>query len=513
MKGKARRLLLFAVGLSLAAGAWATLWRRRPNLDDALAVPRLPRISPDYSQIVIPPNIAPLNFAVREPGDRYFVRVRSETGGAIEIAGSARITIPLERWQAVLSANRGKKLMLDVYTQTDGGWRRYQTIVNRIAEEPIDGYLAYRLTGPIHYKWYQVEVRQRDLASYRESAVLDGMSFGGGCVNCHSFANNDPNRMLISTRSRRFGNAALLVDHGAVKKIAAQFGYTAWHPSGRIAAYSINKVRQFFHASGAEVRDVVDLDSALAYYLVEAATTKMVPGASDKQSLETYPAWSPDGRYLYYCAAPFLRTDRDQVPPERYSDVKYDLLRIGYDVEADQWGEPETVLSARETGLSILQPRISPDGKFLLFCMCRYGCFPVFQASSDLYMMDLATGDYARLDVNSRYSESWHSWSSNSRWIAFSSRRQGGFFTRCYLSFVDRTGKAHKPFVVPQSDPEFYDSLLKSISVPELITGPVPVPAETIARTARSDVTIAVDAITRPSPLAVAPEPRQPAGR
>jgi hypothetical protein len=319
--------------------------------------------------------------------------------------------------------------------------------------------------------------------------------------------------MLISTRSRRFGNAALLVDHGAVKKIAAQFGYTAWHPSGRIAAYSINKVRQFFHASGAEVRDVVDLDSALAYYLVEAATTKMVPGASDKQSLETYPAWSPDGRYLYYCAAPFLRTDRDQVPPERYSDVKYDLLRIGYDVEADQWGEPETVLSARETGLSILQPRISPDGKFLLFCMCRYGCFPVFQASSDLYMMDLATGDYARLDVNSRYSESWHSWSSNSRWIAFSSRRQGGFFTRCYLSFVDRTGKAHKPFVVPQSDPEFYDSLLKSISVPELITGPVPVPAETIARTARSDVTIAVDAITRPSPLAVAPEPRQPAGR
>ena len=121
--------------------------------------------------------------------------------------------------------------------------------------------------------------------------------------------------------------------------------------------------------------------------------------------------------------------------------------------------------------------------------------------------------EYAKLAINSRYSESWHSWSSNSRWIAFSSRRQGGFFTRCYLSFVDRTGKAHKPFVVPHSDPEFYDSFPKSISVPELITGPVPVRAETIARAARSDVAIAVDGITGASPKAGAPEPGQSADR
>ena len=148
------------------------------------------------------------------------------------------------------------------------------------------------------------------------------------------------------------------------------------------------------------------------------------------------------------------------MPPENYEKLKYDLRRISYDVATDQWGQAETVLSAEETGQSILLPRISPDGRFLVFCMCRYGCFPVYQPSSDLYLMDLATRQYRKLAINSEFSESWHSWSSNSRWIAFSSKRQGGLFTRTYLSYVDQAGTAHKPFVLPQQDP----SLLRFVA-------------------------------------------------
>lgn len=197
------------------------------------------------------------------------------------------------------------------------------------------------------------------------------------------------------------------------------------------------------------------------------------------------------------------------MPPPQYADVKYDLMRIRYDIDTDRWGEPETVLSSQETELSILQPRISPDGRFLLFCMCRYGCFPVYQPTSDLYMMDLATREYARLEINSEFSESWHSWSSNSRWIAFSSRREnGGFFTRCYLSFVDEDGRAHKPFVLPQDDPQFYDSFLETISVPELIDGPIPVAAKALADVARSKPVL-VDAITGASKPAANSDPWQ----
>jgi hypothetical protein len=183
------------------------------------------------------------------------------------------------------------------------------------------------------------------------------------------------------------------------------------------------------------------------------------------------------------------------VPPKGYAEVKYDLVRIAYDVEADQWGQPETVLAAKDTGRSILLPRISPDGRFLLFCMCRYGCFPAYQPSSDLYLMDLEKGTFAEAPINSEFSESWHSWSSNSRWIAFSSKRGEGTFTRCYLSYVDRSGRAHKPFVIPQADPEFYDTFLKTFSVPELVTGPVPVAPAALMRAARSDSAIAVTAM------------------
>ena len=69
--------------------------------------------------------------------------------------------------------------------------------------------------------------------------------------------------------------------------------------------------------------------------------------------------------------------------------VKYDLVRISYDIGQDKWGEPETVLSSKDTGLSIAMPRVSPDGRWLLFCMCEYGYFPTWQQSSDLYIMDL----------------------------------------------------------------------------------------------------------------------------
>jgi hypothetical protein len=302
--------------------------------------------------------------------------------------------------------------------------------------------------------------------------------------------------MSIGIRSDRYGNATILVADGEVKKLGTRFGYTAWHPSGQAAAYSINTVAQFYHSAGAEARDVIDLDSALGYYLVRTDNVKLVPGAADKRRLETYPAWSPDGRYLYYCSAPMLWEDHNVVPPARYAEVKYDLMRIGYDLATDKWGDPELMLSSRETNLSILQPRVSPDGRFLLFCMCSYGCFPVYQPSSDLYMMDLGSRKYTRLDINSEFSESWHSWSSNGRWIAFSSKRAAAPFTRCYLSFVDDHGTARKPFILPQYDPEFYDSFLKTVSVPELITGPVPVTNKALASVARSDRVVTVDAIT-----------------
>jgi Tol biopolymer transport system component len=251
------------------------------------------------------------------------------------------------------------------------------------------------------------------------------------------------------------------------------------------------------------------MDSDLAIYLPVSNTVISTSAISDPSRLETWPTWSPDGRYLYFCSAPTLWTDREKVPPERYRDVRYDLMRVGYEISSNTWGPLETVLSAAKTGWSITQPRISPDGRFLVFCMSEYSTFPSFQPSSDLYLMELGSGRYERMACNSDRSESWHSWSSNSRWLVFSSKRDDGQSIRAYFSYIDANGVAHKPFVLPQEDPAFYDSFVDLCQLPELIRERLPVRGEGIAEVIRSGKWEKVDlAVTSASPRTA---PRAPA--
>jgi Tol biopolymer transport system component len=240
-----------------------------------------------------------------------------------------------------------------------------------------------------------------------------------------------------------------------------------WRPNGQLIAYSANDISQFFHAAG-ENRDVFDRESDLAIYDVNSNTVTTTPAISDPERLETFPAWSPDGRYLYFCSA-------EPLPPERYKEVRYDLMRVAYDPKSRQWGEVEPVLLAQDTGLSISEPRVSPDGRWLLFCMSDYGSFPAYRPSSDLYLLDLNTMQHHGLQAaNSPRCESWHSWSSNSRWIAFASKRDDGLFARIYFSYLDDSGHAHQPVLLPQQDPTYYDRLIKTYNVPELARTPAP---------------------------------------
>ncbi|MFA5238697.1 MAG: cytochrome C biosynthesis protein [Phycisphaerae bacterium] len=482
-----------------AAGAvmlWLALNKGTVSFADCGTVSRMPAIRPDYTGTVIPPNVAPLNFMVLEPGTGYMAKIHSASGDSIDVfSRTGKIKIPLKRWRSLLKTNCGKELFFDVYVRDKNGlWSRYETITNTISKEDIDGYLAYRFMKPLFNQWRNIGIYQRNLGNYENKAVLCGKYFGDGCLNCHTFLNNKPEYMTLGIRTPIYGASTLLVSNNKkVEKIGTRFGYTTWHPSGRLAAYSIIDTYLFYHNVAAEVRDVVDLDSVICYYVVDSEQVKTAPALSGDDRLETYPTWSPDGRYLYYCSAPILWTNHKKVPPEHYDEVKYDLMRVSYDVETDKWGQPETVLSAEKTGMSILLPRISPDGRFLVFCMCKYGCFPIYQASSDLYMMDLQTGQYSKLPINSEYSESWHSFSSNSRWLAFSSKRLDGLFTRTYFSYIDKDGKAYKPFILPQKDPAYYDSLLQTYSVPELIASPVKASQNALARAVRQPEKIQVN--------------------
>ena len=476
-------LVLLAVGAVLCARFDpAIVHAEEPSISDFRTIDRPARISPDYVNTVIPPNIAPLNFLVTEPGSEYRVVISADQGDDISISDrKGRIVIPPKPWATLLDANRGEQLSFDVYVRHHGGkWQRFAPVTNTIAREDIDRYLVCRLMKPLYMQWVEIDICQRDLSSYTQKPIWRSRTFRPpGCINCHAFCNNRTEQMAVSYRSKGHGAGVLLALDGKVTNVDTKFGYTAWHPSGRLVAYSRNKVRQFFHDVGTEVRDVIDLDSSLAYYVVESATIKSNDRIDDSNRMETYPTWSPDGKYLYFSSAPILWTDRETVPPENWEKVRYDLVRISYDIDSDTFGQPETLLTAEQTGKSILIPRVSPDSRFVVFCMTDYGCFPIYQPSSDLYIMDLQAeraGGYeyrALQQVNSEYSESWHNWSTEGRWMVFTSKRDNGLFARPYLTYIDGDGKAHKPVIVPQKDPTFYDSLVKSYTVPELITEPV----------------------------------------
>ena len=491
------KLVFFATAVAalvlLAAACWRLTSRDLPaQYNDAR---HLPRIRPDYIGTVIPPNVAPLNFLVEEPGAEFRVRIHGTEGRDILISSrSPDIIIPLRPWRELLDKNRGDKIGLDIYVKSkDGHWSRFDMIENAVAREEIDSHLVYRLLGPVCNRFRKVGIYQRNLENYDESPIVANKWIGGGCVNCHSFQNNRPDLFSFhvrpgADREKSVAGMVLVRDGHAVRlqtksKAAPRLpSYLSWHPGGSLVAFSMSKPNQVFPTAGAQLRDVWESESDLAVMNVTTCAASTSPGVANPDRLEIFPDWSPDGKTLYFCSAKSLWSPVRFPGVNDIKNTKFDLMRVQYDAEKNTWGRPEAVLVASTAGKSILQPRASPDGRYLLVCMIDYGGFPADQAGSDLYMMDIKSGKYHRLECNSDRCESWHSWSSNSRWIVFSSKRDNGLLARPYFSYIDVEGREHKPFPLPQKDPAFYDSWLKTYNVPELVKGPVTIPQEELVR-------------------------------
>jgi len=438
-------------------------------------VNKLPVIRPDYSGVTIPPNIAPMNFVIIDSSLSCIAEIASVNGKSIVVRGKKRtIVINAGEWQRLLAENCGNPLQITIYTKDAGGkWQRYSTVENRIGEEPIDRYCTYRLLS-FQYN-YSSDLREceRDLTSFSEKVLLNSQNYQWGCVNCHIPLRNDPKQFVLQSRSSSYGSQTLIADGDDITTLSSQLGYTAWHPGGKIIVFSVYRVGQYFHAVGRQFIDVCDTYSHLVVYDVVGQKLLSAPQLGKPGVLETWPAWSPDGRFLYFCSAEVPQEYLTSEPPKNFDKVRYRLLRISYDPASSTWGAVDTVVTPDETGLSCTQPKLSPDGKWCLFGMQNYGAYPHTQVSSDLYLMNVATREYQKLSINSEYNESWHTWSQNSRWIMFSSKRGGGIFTRLYISYIDSTGSASKPILLPQRDPAFYDSFIKCYNVPEFAVAPV----------------------------------------
>lgn len=431
----------------------------------------LPKIDPDYNCVSIPFNVAPLNFKINEQGKKFFVRMKSAASGTIEISSrNGIIKIPERRWGKMLLPNKENDLRIEVFSKTEGGWIKYRTIVNRISGEAVDPYLTYRLLYPGYESWSEIQIKQRSMDSFRERSIIENSLVDENCLNCHSY-NNTGNSEDFLFHMRGSLGGTYFYSGGDLKKVNLKTKemkngavYPRWHPSGKLVAFSSNKIVQQFHSVLNKRVEVSDLESSLVLYDVGRNEIMDIDLPGREQFMDTYPEWSPDGRYLYFCRAPKVGE------PFVYDSVRYDLYRVPFDAAKRTTGDTELVFNASSMGKSVSFPRISPDGNFLVFTIHNYGCFPIWHKEADLYIIDLKTLKPSQMELNSDFTDSYHSWSSNSHWLVFSSKRIDGLNARFFISHIDTNGIASKPFLLPQKDPEFYQGFIKTFNLPEFST-------------------------------------------
>jgi hypothetical protein len=458
-----------------------------------LNIDHYPDIFPDYTNVTIPYNIAPLNFRVNEEGEKILVSLNSKNQRSeFEFKGN-KVIFPEKKWAALLKSNCNDSLEISVKVIQNGNLKKFRPFKIYISGDPVDGYLVYRLLMPGFQNWNQMGIYQRSLSTFKTETIIDSRILPGTCMNCHSFAMNDPQNMVFHLRESYGGT--ILVRGDKVEKLNTKAGkmfgnaaFPYWHPSKRYIAFSVNKVNQIFHAIGPSRASAIDMKSDIFVYDIEKNEMLTSPLISAEENFETFPCFSPDGLKLYYCGARAVKL------PEKFDMIKYSLCSVSFNPSTGKFGDKtDTLISGPSIHKSISIPRISPDNRFLMFTMANYGCFPSYNPEADLYLLDLGTGHYESLDIlNSNNTESWHSWSSDGHWIVFSSRRGDGLYSKPYLAYIDKSGKARKPFLLPQKDPNFYDTVLFSFNVPELVKSRVMVNSYSIERIAKKSPSVQV---------------------
>ena len=455
-----------------------------------------PAIYPDYTGVTVPINIAPLTFEPDGKSDGIVARL---TAGDEEIiCGGTKVQPDFDDWHRLTECTKGQAIKVEVYIQKDDQWTKFKPFDIYVSPDSIDPYISYRLIAPSYITYEELTINQRCLENYNEEVIYDNMlcqnPVDGQCVNCHSYQQYNPERMQF--HARQYQGGTVIAYDGKIRKINMTSDsilsagvYPAWHPWLPLIVYSTNKTMQTFHITNPDKIEVFDTESDLIAYDVERNEVTNIE--KEATEFEVFPTWAPDGKALYYCSAHF--EFKDTVSPgveliQRFKEVKYNIYRKRFDLETKTFGPRELVFRADTLDMSTTLPRVSPDGRYLMFTMGKYGVFHIWHKDADLYMLDLANGKVRCMDeINSPDVESYHSWSSNGRWVVFSSRRDDGNFTRPFIAHIDKNGHGGKPFELPCADPDYHRQFMKSYNIPELMKGAVRITPQSFADALKKD--------------------------
>ena len=433
-------------------------------------------IYPDYSNIDIPVNIAPLNFRINENYSQAIIEIKGNKNSFI-LKTSSYASIPLKKWKQLLADNSGGTLTITIFLKSGGSWKKYPEFVWNIINSKIDSHLMYRLIEPGYSGWGRMGIYQRNLENFKESVILDNTLTSGNCMNCHTVCKQNPDYLLFHVRNK--GGGTFFIRDNEIRKINIKTNemsypgtYPAWHPSGKYAVFVSNDVRQSYHTNPDKRTEVFDVASDLVIYDIENNEIISAESISSKTHNESFATFSPDGRRLYFCSV----SNSIDLPID-YSSVQYSLMAVDFDPDTRRIGEKiDTLINGPAINKSVSHPHVSPDGRYIMYSMADYGTFQSWNKEANLWLYDLSLEINRPLhEVNSNMSESCNSWSSCSQWIVFSSRREDGLYNRPYISCKKEDGSFGKPFIMPQKNPNHYKSFFKAYNLPELMNGPITV--------------------------------------
>lgn len=424
-------------------------------------------IYPDYKDVTIPVNIAPLNFHYEMKGVRNVTTTFTAGGNSVRFNGTD-VEWSLRKWKSFISLAGGQTISVEAEAEVDGKKVSDRWSIHLI-EDKIDPYLTYRLIEPSYQMWHEVSINERCIENFEETVINDYRHTDNACMNCHIHGQQRGDLSIYYVRGPQGG--AILNRDGKLRKLTLSTEdmisgtvYGELHPSGRYGVFSTNIILPGLH-SGAGLRmEIYDSRSDLAVADFDRNVMVISPHIARSDVFETFPCFSPDGEYVYYCAA-----DSVQVP-EKIKDLKYSLMRAAFDTATGRISEQaDTLWSACLHNASACHPKVSPDGRWLMFTVADYGTFPLYHSESTLNLIDLETGEVRALDsIKGDKSDTYHSWSSDSGWFVFTSKRGDSQYGKPYLCHLDEYGRPTKPFVLPQKSSHFYDITLKSFNIPDL---------------------------------------------
>lgn len=417
---------------------------------------------PDYSDVTLPCNIAPLNFRVKGNGNvTVVVKGRSEYSFR---GRKGLVSFPKRKWHKMLDAEKGGQVKVLV-----SGKNVHNEFSWTVSSDSIDRYLSYRLIEPAYEVWERIQVEERDMESFSTRLLGDNRNADRCCMNCHTSNGNGTSFMHL----RGAAGGTVLNRNGKIQKLVtstARTGNTVYgdiSADGRYGVFTTADITFAIHTQRNMRMEVYDKRSDLVVLDFDNLTVTDSPAVSDDEYQETFPCFSADGHTIFFCRA------RHMAQPDSTMDMHYDIAVIAFDPETGTMGDRVITIIPAGDDKSFTNLKASPDGHWLMATIQKYGTFSVWHPESDLILIDLQS---KRIDtmpqVNAYGADTYHSWSSNSRWVVFASKRDDQVYGRPYVAYIGPDGTLGKPFVLPLKDPDKYRTTLKSYNIPELYRAP-----------------------------------------